>query len=146
MIVVAGRRFLPRFGGSSPRCALRFANLVASAATLVACGSTGEDFLFALPNPSPPAPAPVVCSGPSSVLVTPLQTGIGGTGELHAQADTQAVSFSWSGTKGVRVSNSNRPDALFTCVAPGSQTLTLVASGPGACITQYDVPINCVGS
>jgi hypothetical protein len=78
--------------------------------------------------------------------VTPLDLGIGSSGEMHAMADSQAVSFSWTGTRGVSISTPERPDALFTCLRPGPQTLTLRVTGPGACVTRYDVPITCNGS
>jgi hypothetical protein len=127
------------------------AGYAVSAVTLLAlgaCGDTGHDLYFELPHATEKAPttAEKACSSVTLVVVTPLQTGIGGTGDLHAQSDTQSMSFSWTGSRGVRVSNSRWADASFTCIASGSQTLTLRATDPNHCVERYDVDINCVGS
>jgi hypothetical protein len=113
---------------------------------LAACGETGES-ASTPPVRSRPLDTPEVpCVGATVVVATPLQTGLGGMGDLYARSNTQTVSYAWTGSRGVRLSNSQWPDASFTCVAAGAQALTLTVTGPGQCIQRYDVDITCVGS
>src|SRR5262245_47756511 len=122
-------RGLLRGGVSNAGARLRAlaVGLFAIALTLSACGSEGEYFLV-LPQVGKQESHVYLCSGATLVLVTPLQTDIGSGGDLHAQASDQRVAFSWTGTRGLKISNSKYPDASFTCVKSGKQTATLQAS------------------
>ena len=93
--------------------------------------------------------ADVRCPTISSGVAAPAETSLGGTIQVSitaaAQSPTDALTYAWTPAAGF-----DRPSAsqaVFTCMAPGLQTLTLVvtdASGTTPCSTTTTFPVDCV--
>ncbi|MEM7437077.1 MAG: hypothetical protein AAF436_18125 [Myxococcota bacterium] len=87
-----------------------------------------------------------LCGELVKVVVSPLQTSVGGSIDLSAAAvDPQGdpIRFFWSGSGG-SIDDPSAPDTVYTCGQAGRQFVQIEVSDADHCVDEWTVPITCV--
>ena len=90
-----------------------------------------------------------ICAELTKVVVSPLQTSVGNVINLMADAvdaEDDPIEYAWTALVGT-IADPGDPITIYTCTAEGSDEITITVSDDGGeyCMSQWTVPVTCVG-